>query len=372
MKYNPSINLNQVRVLNSLGVVLLLSISLGCDPDQGAKGGSARPKDPQAKSKGSETESKSDESSELPRFVSMGTAPSGGNFFVIGNAISSAVNENKGDAKWSIQANGTKGTQENILKLEQGEFLLGMSNAAISYNAALGKGIWKQPYDIRSVVTMAPNVGLFVTKKESGIRTFSDLKGKRIAVGPAGAGFETFLGPLMTAHGISYSDEKKDFTPVPADYNTAVQLLGDGDIDAAFMGGSIPMPAIIQATSSMELHFIPFDQMAVKKLIDQFPFFQAATIPAKNDKGEPTYKGLEQDFSALNVGSMQLITHAKVNEQWVYTLTKAIWESRDRITAQTPIGKSINEKNAARNVGIEFHPGAIKFYKEIGIWKEGE
>ena len=74
----------------------------------------------------------------------------------------------------------------------------------------------------------------------------------------------------------------------------------------------------------------------------------------------------------MNVGSMQLITHADVDEELVYNLTKTIWENRAEIVKQHPAARAINEKNAARNTGTEFHPGAIRFYKEIGIWpKDG-
>jgi TRAP transporter TAXI family solute receptor len=305
----------------------------------------------------------------MPRFIPLGTAGSSGAFFVVGNAIATVLNETKGNATWTVQPNGTSGTQQNILLLDKGELILGMSNAAISFNAVNGIGIWNRSYEIRSVATLAPNVGLFVTKKDSGIRVFSDLKGKRIAVGPAGAGFETFLGPLMTAHGVAYTNSDKGFTPISADYSSAVQLLGDGDIDAAFLGGAIPMPAIIQATSTMELHYIPFDEAVLAELVEEYPFFQLATIPAKNAQGEPTYKGLDHDFPSIDVGSMHVITDGKVSDEVIYEIAKRIWENREAIAEKTLAGKAINEKNVIRDVGVAFHPGAIKFYKEIGIWK---
>jgi TRAP transporter TAXI family solute receptor len=147
-------------------------------------------------------------------------------------------------------------------------------------------------------------------------------------------------------------------------------LLGDGDIDAAFMGGATPMSAILQATSSMDLHYIPFDETVLMNLVEKYPFFLLAEIPAKNTQGEPTYKGLAHDFKTIDVGSMHLITDAKVSDDLIYEMTKRIWENREAIAAKHPAGKSINEKNVVRDVGTPFHPGAIKFYKEIGVWIE--
>lgn len=304
------------------------------------------------------------------KFVSLGTAPIGGAFAPVGNAISSVLNDKKGENNWKVQAQGTKGSQQNIRMLEKGELQLGMSNSAISYYALKGEMSWDKKYEIRAVATMAPNVGLFITKKDSGIQTIADLKGKRVTAGPAGAGFEMFLGPLMTEHGVTYTTDKKDFTPVNQTYTDSVQLLGDGGVNACFMGGAIPTPAVTQACTSYDIFFVPYDENVRQDLVAKYPFFSEVTIPAKNKQGKPTYKGLEKDFPALDVGSMQLITHADVDEELVYQITKTIWNNRADIAEQHPAARAINEKNAARNTGIPFHAGAIRFYKEIGIWAE--
>ena len=130
-------------------------------------------------------------------YVTLGTAPVGGAFAPVGNAIASEVNANKGDVNWKLQAKGTKGSKQNIRMLDRGELQLAMSNSAISYYAVNGQGGWDKKYKIRTVVTLAPNVGVFITKKDKGIVTFKDLRDKRVCVGPSGAGFEMFLMPLM-------------------------------------------------------------------------------------------------------------------------------------------------------------------------------
>jgi TRAP transporter TAXI family solute receptor len=109
---------------------------------------------------------------------------------------------------------------------------------------------------------------------------------------------------------------------------------------------------------------VPFDDDARRRLIDKYPFFHAATIPTG------TYKGLDQDFLGLNVGSMHMITSADQNEELVYQLTKTIWENREEIAVKHPAGKAINEQNAARRTGTDYHPGAIRFYEEAGIWPQ--
>lgn len=300
-------------------------------------------------------------------FVTLGTAPYGGAFQPVGDAIASVLGE------YNVQVNGTKGSQQNIRMLDKNEIQLGMSNGAISFHAVRGTGGWDKKYDIRSIATLAPNVGLFITKRDSGIKMISDLKGKRVVVGPAGAGFGMFLTPLLAEHGIVYDETNtgnSNFTPINATYSDAVGLLGDGNADAAFLGGAIPTGAVTQACTSFDVLFVPYDAAARDKLIAEYSFFNPVTIPAKNAEGQETYRGQTEDFVAMNVGSMQLITHATVDEQLIYNITKTIWEQREDLVKKHPSLKSINENNVVRDIGTEFHPGAIRFYKEIGIWKE--
>ncbi|HUP25758.1 MAG TPA: TAXI family TRAP transporter solute-binding subunit [Thermoanaerobaculia bacterium] len=289
------------------------------------------------------------------RFLSLGTAPPGGAFFVVGGALADVLNTRDG---WQVTAEATKGSQENIRRLARGELDFALSNAAITYFAVRGTEGWEQAYPMRSVMTLAPNVGLFVAPQSSPVKALADLRGRRVVVGPAGAGFEYFLKPLLGAHGVRY----EDFTPLNNTQTGTVDMLTDGSAAAAFLGGAIPTASITQASSSLDLHFVPFESSQVAGVVAQYPFFQEAVIPAG------TYRGLDQDFQALDVGSMHLITGADVPDDLVYEVTKAIWDLRDQVTSRHPAGRDIRADNVTRDVGTEFHPGAVRFYREIGIW----
>ncbi|QDS86668.1 NMT1/THI5 like protein [Rosistilla ulvae] len=296
------------------------------------------------------------------QFLSMGTAPVGGAFPVVGGAIAEVLNEHKGTVDWKVQAKGTKGSQENIRRLQQEELELALSNAAISYFAARGEAGWDKVYDIRAIATLAPNVALFIARADSGIQSIADLKGKRVITGPAGAGFQQFVEPILAEHGVAWDE----ITSLNATQSGAVDQLGDGAADAAFLGGAVPTGSITQAASTFDVTYIPFDESVRQKLIEKYAFFHPATIPGG------TYKGLDDDFLGLNVGSMHLITAASQSDELIYEVTKSIWENRAEIAGKHPAGKAINEKNVARNTGIEYHPGAIKFYEEVGVLEAAE
>lgn len=296
------------------------------------------------------------------RFLSVGTAPPGGAFFVVGSAIAEVVGNHAPGKRWQITAEATKGTQENIRRLDKREIEFALANAAITYFAVRGQADWEKEFPVRCVMTLAPNVALFITPADSGIRSIAELRGKRVVVGPAGAGFEHFVGPIAEAHGVTYDD----FTPLYDTQTGAVALLADGSADAAFLGGAVPTASITQACAGQEIRFIPFEQEAVDQLAGQYRFFERKTIPAR------TYKGQTDDFHGLNVGSMILVTSSQVDDETVYLFTKTLFEHAEEVARKHPAGKAINSENVVRDTGTPFHPGAIRYYREKGLWPEDD
>ena len=292
-------------------------------------------------------------------FISVGTAPPGGAFFVVGGALAEVLNAESGQS-WNVTAESTSGSQENIRRLVTGELDFAVSNSAITYFAARGTEGWDRAYPVRAVMTLAPNVALFLARANAGINQLSDLKGQRVVVGPAGAGFEYFVKPLLAAHGVTY----EDFTPLNATQTAAVDMLSDGSAAAIFIGGAIPTASITQAAASMDISFVPFDPEAVKRLVSEYIFFDHATIPAG------TYRNQTTEIAALDVGSMHFITAAEQDEELVYNVTKSLYENREQVLQRHAAGAAINERNVGRDTGTEFHPGAIRYFREIGVWSK--
>jgi TRAP transporter TAXI family solute receptor len=114
----------------------------------------------------------------------------------------------------------------------------------------------------------------------------------------------------------------------------------------------------------MDVYFVPFDEAIVKSLSAEYIFYTPATVPAG------TYRNQEADFNGLDVGSMHLITTAGQDEDLVYRVTRALYGNRAQVVQRHAAGNAINPKNVVRDTGTEFHPGAIRYYREIGIWPE--
>ena len=303
---------------------------------------------------------KSDTEKNNRKYLSIATAPPGGAFFVVGSAIADVVGKHTTNQGWNVSAEATKGTMENLHRLDNGEVDFALANAAITYFAVRGQGKWQKQFPVQSVMTLAPNIAFFITPDSSGIKTIADLKGKRVVVGPAGAGFEHFIEPILAAHGLSYAD-------ISAMHDTqagAVALLADGSADAAFLGGAVPTASITQASAGQDIHFIPFEAHAVETLVSEYSFFEKKTIPAN------TYKGQTDDFDCLNVGNMILVTAAGTDQQTVYLFTKTLYEHASEVVQKHPAGKAINAKNSVRDTGTPFHPGAVRYFREQSIWPD--
>ncbi len=355
------------------------------------------------------------------RFLSLGTAPVGGTFPVVGGAIAEVLNLHRGAHNWKIQIKGSKGSQENIRRLASGQFELGMSNSAISYFASLGRSSWQTEggYEVRAVCTLAPLVAMFVTKRDSGIRAIGDLKGRRVVVGPAGAGFEMFVMPILESHGVAADT----FSAIYAPQGVAVEMLSDGAVDAAFLGGALPAQSIIQASGSFEVYVIPFDPRVRGRLIRDYAFFKpiphslvksrypkilhyeledriaqmsrAENLTVIRDQGlrVPGAETMElaslrkavagARFGWLNVGSMQVVTHKRTDKQLIQNLLEVLWEQREELARRHPAlgflqlksvplpdGQKRLIQGAVLYTGIPFHPGAVEFYEshpEIGF-----
>ncbi|MDP1563794.1 MAG: TAXI family TRAP transporter solute-binding subunit [Pirellulaceae bacterium] len=293
-------------------------------------------------------------------FISVGTAPAGAAFNPVGSAICEVINENRGDLNWTANAEATGGSMENIRLLSQKKLQFAMSNASITYFAVRGTEGWEQKHEVQSVMSLFPNIAMFVTVANSDVQKIADLKGKRVYIGPEGAGFEYFINPILNAHGLKLSD-------LEVRYGTqleAAEMLSDGTIAAAVLGGGNPVAAITQLAQGNAIRFLPFEDEAKQKLLEQYPFYSAATVPAG------TYRGLDTEFAGLSVGWAHLIVHQSQDEETVYQFTKLLWENREKIATRNRAAAAIKPETAARNTGVPYHPGAEKYFREIGIWPE--
>ena len=144
----------------------------------------------------------------------------------------------------------------------------------------------------------------------------------------------------------------------------SAERIADGHLDAYFYVAGTPVAAMIQLDNTKGMELYSFSEDEINAAHEILPYYNKSTIPAG------TYRNQSEDFEGLNVGSMHLITNAETDPDLIYQITRTLYENRDQIAARHPAGRYINESNVTRDTGTEFHPGAIRYYREIGIWAE--
>ncbi|WP_066251317.1 TAXI family TRAP transporter solute-binding subunit [Neobacillus drentensis] len=291
--------------------------------------------------------------------ITIATAGTGGAFYPIGAALAKQINNSKTGIRITNQASG--GSVENVRLMENKEVEMAMLGGDSAQGAFDGTGEFqgKSHKDlIRGVFSMYSQPLSLVTFESSKINSFSDLKGKRIAVGAPGSGSEVKSKIVLEDLGLHYD---KDVKQQYLSFAEAVEGMKDGHIDAAFVWAGLPVPAIQDLATVKKIKLISFTDEEIQKVIKGNSFMYHEVIPGG------TYKGINEEIQTLAVNT-QLVVRADVSEDTVYKFTKYVMEHLDSIHQAH---KSMEEltKDTATNKLIQLHPGAEKYYKEAGILK---
>jgi TRAP transporter TAXI family solute receptor len=287
------------------------------------------------------------------------TGPTSGVYYPVGDAFSTVL-ENAG---YKTSTTATGATAENVKALlsGQGEIAIAMADGAIqAYNGTDAFEGQEPAGDLRVMMGLWPNVCQIVTTAGSGIESFADLKGKRVGVGAPNSGVEVNARMIFAAHGMSYEDVKVDFL----DYGQAIDQLGNGQMDAAFVTSAIGNATIQELAVSQKVAFVPVEGEALAKLTAQNPYYVETVIPAE------AY-GADADTTTAAVMNV-LLTHRDLPDEVVQDMLELFYgDGLETIAASHASAKEhITLGTALRGiVGIDvpLHPGAKAFYAGKGL-----
>ena len=292
------------------------------------------------------------------QYINVLTGGTSGVYYPLGVALSQVFGKAIPNAKVSVQA--TKASVENLNLLEAGRgeiaFTLGDSlSDAWKGNADAG---FKTPLKkLRTVAGIYPNYIQIVASADSGIRTIKDLKGKRISVGAPKSGTELNARAVLKAAGLTYADfSKVEYLP----FGESVELMKNRQLDVTLQSAGLGVSSLRDLATSQKIVVVAIPEDIVKKIGD--PAYQPAMIPAK------TYEGQDQDVPAVAIQNF-LVTREGVSDDVVYRMTKAVFENHDALVAAHSAAKAITKENAVKSLPVPLHPGAAKYFKEIGILK---
>lgn len=294
----------------------------------------------------------------VPQDLVMGTGSTGGTYFALGGAMANAINDKLADKKITITAQSTGASVENMNLINAGEMDLGIAMNNVAANAFDGAGAFSSPVtNVSSIGVVYNEVYQIVANAATGAKNVEDLKGKKVAIGPAGSGTLGLSQKIFTAAGL---DPNKDIQPQSDSFGDAATKMQDGHIDAACNVLAVPASSIIEMTTSMKLAYVNISDDILETLQATEPYFVRKVIPAG------TYDGQTEDINTITCKAA-LYCRADLDEETVYQITKAFYESGDVIAAAHATGKEVQLEGCLEGITTPIHPGAARYYKEMGI-----
>jgi len=298
-------------------------------------------------------------------FVTIGTGAVTGVFYPTGGAICRMVN-NKSDT-YGIKATveSTAGSVYNVNAVLNGDLEFGVVQSDRQYQAVHGLAEWSdkgKQTELRSVFSIHPEAVTLVASINSGIARVEDLVQKRVNLGNPGS------GPLQNSRDVleAFSLSEKDIRSEYVKALEAPSLLQDERIDAFFYTVGHPSGNIKEATSGrVSVYIVPIRGPAVDQLIQKRPYYAKAIIPRSL---YPKAKNVE-DIETLGVKAT-LVTSAHVGEDIVYAITKEVFSNLEEFKTLHPAYESLTKEKMVEGLSAPLHPGALRYFREIGLITE--
>ena len=295
------------------------------------------------------------------KFFTIGTGGVTGVYYPAGGAICRLVNADRKTHGLRCSVESTGGSIYNINAIAQGEMEIGIVQSDWqyhAYNGTAGQFGGKPIKQLRAMFSLHPEPFTVLARKDSGIRNFEDMKGKRVNIGNPGSGQRATMDVVLKAKGWTTADFSLASELKPAEQS---QALCDNKVDAIVYTVGHPNGSIQEATTSCETVLVNVDGPAIDKLLAENPFYSKATIPGG------MYTGNANDTTTFGVGAT-VVTSATVPEDVVYQTVKAVFENFDDFKKLHPAFGVLDKKGMTMNaLSAPLHDGAAKYYREAGL-----
>ena len=295
-----------------------------------------------------------------PRFMTVGTGGVTGVYYAAGGAICRLVNKDRAKHGIRCSVESTGGSVFNVNTIKAGELDLGFAQSDVQFNAARGLNQFKDAGaygDLRAVFSVHPEPFTVVARKEAGIKSFADFKGKRFNVGNPGSGTRASMEEMLGALGWKMSDFALASELKADEHGPA---LCDGKIDGFFFAVGHPSANIQDPTTSCGAQLVGLTGPAVDKLVAEKPFYAKATIPGG------LYPNNPNPVQTYGV-TATVVASSKTSAETVYQVVKAVFDNFDEFKRLHPALANLKAEDMIKNgLSAPLHEGAVRYYKEKG------
>lgn len=294
--------------------------------------------------------------------LSIVTGGTGGVYYPYGGGLAKVLSSNIPGVEATAEV--TAASVDNVKLINDGKADLAFIMADVGYDAIQGTGQFKDvgKVPLRTLAVLYGNYMHIVTLDGSGINSVTDLKGKKVSTGAPGSGTEVKGNRVLEAYGI---DPAKDIQRERLGVAESAAALKDRKIDAFFWDGGLPTASILDlgATPGIKIKLLSHED-AIKKMVEKYgPSYFPLTIP----KG--TYPNQDQDVVVAGVANL-LVVHEKMDAKLAYDITKVLFDKKEDLVRVHKEAEKLSPEAAVVGSPVEYHPGAIKFYTEKGVWKK--
>ncbi|HSQ72634.1 MAG TPA: TAXI family TRAP transporter solute-binding subunit [Rubrivivax sp.] len=292
------------------------------------------------------------------QFVNVLTGGQAGVYYPLGVALSQVYGKAIPNAKATAQVTKASAENLNLLQAGRGELAFTLGDALSDAWQGKEEAGFKTKLDkLRGLSATYNNYIQIVASADSGIRTLADLKGKRVSVGAARSGTELNARAVFKAAGLSYADlAKTEYLP----FGESVELIKNRQLDATLQSAGLGVASIRDLATSVKIVVVAVPADVVAKVGD--PAYQPTVIPAG------TYEGQTADVPTAAIPNF-LVTHSDVSDELAYQMAKALYENLDTMYAAHNAAKAIKRENAVKGMPVPLHPGAERYYREVGVIK---
>jgi TRAP transporter TAXI family solute receptor len=285
--------------------------------------------------------------------MTLGTASPGGVYYIYGETLAQILTERLGI---TVNPLPTQGPVHNVKLVEAGGAQLGMITMGVGLQGWRGAGDWTNGKTFRNMRALFPMYDTpfqAVVLRRSGITTLAQLENKRVGIGPRAGTGGTYIPAIMKILGLSAESIYGSFADV-------VTELFAGRHDAFVTLTGAPMPAIQAAEEKEPVSFLSLSPEQIDAIRKAMPEFSTSKIAAG------AYRSLDKDYTTLGVYNFA-VARSDLPEDLVYQLVKAVFENQSRLLKSHPTAGETIPQNADKNTSLPFHPGAVRYYREIGI-----
>ena len=292
------------------------------------------------------------------QFVNVLTGGQSGVYYPLGVALSQIYGKAIPDVRSTAQVTKASAENLNLLQAGRGELALALADSVSdAWKGDVEAGFKTKLDKLRGLSATYNNYIQIVANADSGIKTVADLKGKRISVGAAKSGTELNARAILKAAGLSYADlGKVEYLP----FGESVELMKNRQLDATLQSAGLGVASIRDLATSIKIVVVPVPADVVNKVGDAA--YQPSIIPAN------TYAGQTVDIATAAIPNF-LVTHSGVSDELAYQMAKTMYDNIDTLYAAHNAAKSIKRENAIKGMPVPLHPGAERYYKEIGLIK---